>query len=97
MLTNLKEEDFEETYIASEYNIDNGRIDLFLKINNFVIAIENKVGAKLTGEQIKRYYEYLQMNYKDFLLVLLCDNEEGYKWSKNGYIRMPIFIMKIII
>lgn len=83
ILTNLKEEDFEETHIASEYTIDNGRIDLFLKINNFVIAIENKVGAKLTGEQIKRYYEYLQMNYKDFLLVLLCDNEEGYKWSKK--------------
>lgn len=83
ILTNLKDEDFEETYIASEYTIDNGRIDLFLKIKNFVIAIENKVGAKLTGDQIKRYYEYLQMNFKDFLLVLLCDNEEGYKWSKK--------------
>lgn len=83
ILSNLKEEDTEQTYVVLEFTIDNGRIDLFIKFKDFVIAIENKVGADLTGDQIGRYYEYLQKTFKNFLLVLLCDDEKRYEWSKK--------------
>lgn len=53
----LRDFDFENAIVKTEYRTENGRIDLIIKDNIHAIIIENKIYAKDQVEQLKKYHE----------------------------------------
>ena len=51
--------------VTPEQQIDNGRIDLVIRLGNAWIAIENKIDAVEGESQIRRYREWLERNQSD--------------------------------
>lgn len=58
--------------IEVEKSIKNGRIDIYIKISDKHIVIENKIWAGEQPEQIKRYVnEFKNKGYENFLIIYL--------------------------
>ncbi len=58
---------------------DKGRADILIESEEFLIVVENKFYASFSGDQIKRYMEYLKQfkNGRKGILVLLSPEERG--------------------
>lgn len=79
-----------EVYIEYEDKKLEGRIDILIKINDYWMAIENKIHASDGENQLDRYYDYLKEETKGSfdLLYLTLDGHEASEFStkelKNG-------------
>ena len=63
-----------EAKILREKSMETKRVDLLIDSKNKnlpVIALENKIWAPETKEQLKKYFEYLKSKYKNFILIFL--------------------------
>jgi len=63
-----------EAKILREKSMETKRVDLLIDPKNEnlpVIALENKIWAPETKEQLKKYFEYLKSKYKNFILIFL--------------------------
>jgi len=61
-----------EAKILREKSMETKRVDLLIDPKNEnlpVIALENKIWAPETKEQLKKYFEYLKSKYKNFILI----------------------------
>ncbi|CAM2791352.1 PD-(D/E)XK nuclease family protein [Helicobacter burdigaliensis] len=71
---NIDESNFEDLKIYTEFNIESGRLDLYLKAKNFHIVIENKIYAKEQEVQLDRYANFLDsldsQNGEKYLIYL---------------------------
>lgn len=72
-----------EVYIEYEDKKLEGRIDILIKINDYWMAIENKIYASDRESQLDRYYKYLKKTQKDSfdLIYLTLDGHEASKLS----------------
>lgn len=77
--------------ITEDTTSDNKRIDIIVEADNFVIAIENKIGAPLDNP-LESYVEHINTKYKDkerFFIVLsarsINDTSKINKIKANGY------------
>ena len=55
--------------VEPEKNIDVGSIDIFIytkKTNDFLCVIENKIDSSFSDGQLKKYKDYIEVNYKDY-------------------------------
>ncbi|UUE37889.1 PD-(D/E)XK nuclease family protein [Pectobacterium aroidearum] len=73
---------FGSAFMTCEFSISDKvgskrRLDLFLidPKNRFIVTIENKVGAKLSGDQLDDYYEAVQRNFANKTVF------KGYKFA----------------
>lgn len=84
ILSLLDQEDIiKDIKVLPEHRIDNDRrIDLYIEIRDFVLAIENKIWAKDQLNQLKDYSEYLEEKSKGkYLLFYLTP----YKTDPNPH------------
>jgi len=93
-----KEYKWDEIEIATEVDIEKGRIDILIKLSDSgAIAIENKPWAGEQGSQLQRYVDYLENKYgrekKNYLLIFLTtegrkpeslDNKKREELEKAG-------------
>lgn len=74
-LNSYKAENLSFYKIETELNIQTGRIDIIINMYNdehsYTIAIENKIYANDEPKQLERYYNYLEKNYDNYLLIYL--------------------------
>ena len=60
---NLPDLSFRDYSVAREGENEKERIDLFIKAEKWVIVIENKLFAPETGDQLNRYFNYIERKY----------------------------------
>jgi hypothetical protein len=74
----------------------NRRIDIYLKFDGYVIAIENKIWALEQNNQISDYAEYIKSDSENkFLFYLTLNGKESYTHNKSKY--FPISYEKHIL
>ena len=54
---------FRDYSVTREGENENERIDLFIKAEKWVIVIENKLFSPETGDQLNRYFNYIERKY----------------------------------
>lgn len=76
---------FKSAEVAGEKDIGDGRIDVYIKIKDYIIAIENKISADDQPRQIKRYFDSLksQCGEKFILFYLTRWGHDASQESKN--------------
>jgi hypothetical protein len=47
------------TMVKGQIKMRRGRIDLYIKADQYLIAVENKISSPVFGDQLKRYSEYV--------------------------------------
>jgi CRISPR/Cas system-associated protein Cas5 (RAMP superfamily) len=79
----------EREHVINEIDID-GRIDIYIEGENFIVAIENKIYAAEQKDQIDRYYKYCQRKGKPFIVIYLTIDGSESSEAKNvkEYIRL---------
>lgn len=60
-----------EIYVQTEKATPNGRIDIWIENDDYIIAIEGKTESKDSKNQLNKYDKYLQEKNKQYLLVYL--------------------------
>jgi len=68
-LQNFCEE--ENIYVQTEKSTPNGRIDIWIENDKYIIAIEGKTETVDSKGQLKKYNEYLKTKNKPYLLIYL--------------------------
>lgn len=68
-------------HVQTEYNIGNGRIDMWLENDDFIIAIEGKTETQDHDGQLKKYDDFLQKQNKPYLLFYLTKFSEAPKFK----------------
>jgi|GEM_PF-1542226 len=63
--------DNENIYVQTEKSIPNGRIDIWIENDDYIIAIEGKTESTDSENQLNKYDEYLQKQDKPYLLMYL--------------------------
>ena len=61
----------ENIYVKTEKSTPNGRIDIWIESDDFIIAIEGKTETVDSKGQLKKYDEFLQNEGKPYLLIYL--------------------------
>ena len=61
----------ENIYVQIEKSIQNGRIDIWIENDEYIIAIEGKTETVDSKGQLKKYDEYLKNKNKPYLLIYL--------------------------
>jgi gamma-glutamylcysteine synthetase len=83
---------YKEVSINREKVINSGRrIDILIEANNFAFAIENKIDAPEQPNQLDDYFEYLEKNYKNFILIFLTVTRrkpESFTKDSNKFINV---------
>ena len=84
----------DSTFIAVEYTIPNGRMDILIRNTDSAICIENKPWAQDGKDQLKIYAQWLenQRDLKNWAIVYLS-NHEPTEWSIEAN---SVFRSKII-
>ena len=84
----------DSSFIAVEYTIPNGRMDILIRNADSAICIENKPWANDGKDQLQTYAQWLetQRDIKNWTIVYLSDHEPT-EWSINAN---SIFRSKII-
>jgi len=74
--------------VQTEYNIGNGRIDMWLENDKFIIAIEGKTETEDSKGQLKKYDDYLKAKKKPYLLFYLTKyaSKPKYETPDNLYL-----------
>jgi len=75
--------------VQTEYNIGNGRIDMWLENDEFIIAIEGKTETEDHDGQLKKYDDFLQKQNKPYLLFYLT------KFSDTPKFKAPNTVISI--
>lgn len=73
----------EKSINSIEEDLTDGRIDLFIKFNDFFIIIENKIFAKDQENQLIKYHNYVESKEKFLLLYLTPDGKAPDKKSTD--------------
>jgi len=74
--------------VQTEKSIPNGRIDMWLENDEFIVAIEGKTETEDHDGQLMKYDEFLQKQNKPYLLFYLTKygDEPKYERPKNSYL-----------
>jgi len=77
--------DEENIYVQTEKKTPNGRIDIWIENDKYIVAIEGKTETVDSKGQLKKYDEYLQKKTKPYLLIYLTmTGEEPTKESPEN-------------
>ena len=68
-------------HVQTEYNIGNGRIDMWLENDDFIIAIEGKTETEDHDGQLKKYDDFLQKQNKPYLLFYLTKTGDSPRYE----------------
>jgi len=74
--------DSENIYVQTEKNTGNGRIDIWIENDKYIIAIEGKTESVDSKNQLNKYDDYLKQQNKPYLLIYLTIFGED---PKNSY------------
>ena len=74
--------------VQTEYNIGNGRIDMWLENNEFIIAIEGKTETQDHENQLNKYDKFLQKQNKPYLLFYLTKSGEAPKYKSPDTVEL---------
>lgn len=73
--------DINNIKIQTEYNVGNGRIDMWLENDEFIIAIEGKTETEDHYGQLKKYDTFLQQQNKPYKLFYLTKFADAPKFD----------------
>lgn len=93
--TNLNVDLSENIFIEREYSFDDGRrIDIIIHIGNTIIAIENKVWASLSHNQLYDYSKSLSKEFKNcnIIKIIMYPKNNRFKDDINKQIEKTCFI-----
>ncbi len=71
----------ENIKVQTEYNIGNGRIDMWIENAEFIIAIEGKTETEDHDGQLEKYNDFLQKQNKPYLLFYLTKYADSPKFE----------------
>ncbi len=74
--------------VQTEYHVGNGRIDMWLENDNFIIAIEGKTETEDSDGQLTKYENFLQKQNKDYLLFYLTKYGSKPKYESPDTIKL---------
>ena len=80
---------FSSLEVQTEFPVDGGKVDICLidHANSLVVFIENKFQSALSGDdQLSKYYDWLQDNYKDYYgICVFLDYQGKFDSSDRAY------------
>ena len=93
--------DFEKCTVITEFQINNGRLDILIRdTNKKAIIIENKIYAGDQWEQLKRYDDFAKNEYSEdnylLLYLTLSGNEASFQSAQNVTYHQISYSIEII-